>query len=705
MATSVQDFLKQNPNYVGYANTANRAKPKEAPKSKKGSGKLGKTGLSAWISELGGAGAAALATPAALAAAPFTFGASLLAIPAAGFAGGFGGRAVENKLRDDEYRVGDAAKEGLLSGALSAGGVALRGGRGLYAAGKAANTGVKGMGALKAGTQVIGSAGDKAAKSAASKAIIGGGKKGATAFVNNGADDLVKTAKLTAGRNTLERGGNSMYRSTLGVDDIVMPNNTKPTTIFKQDELVDAARRYGIKGNPVQMQRQAGVVYNRVNTDVAKELAKSKGTVSYSKLYKSAVDDVAKALPLRVESTIVKDEIARTLQNTLGPLVKNGKVNATAVNAFKTSLPVDSAFKKLAIGGNLTAKESADLALWSYADDLIAGNAEKGIKGLAPSAKALTKEQSNLYGISQGLGRMTRTPGDPSSVVDVVARIASPTIRKGQNALGRGMMAAGQTQAGLSGAMQKAAPIAKGALARGIGNQLMAPMPEETSDAGMTEVDGGVLTPDALYGAGAMGGMEQGMGVQEQAPQSAYSLEQAIADIQAAPNAKAQKAIMDYYEFISKAEASQNKGQELTAIQRNKIAGYQTANEVVDQLEQLWQGVNQSDSQLVAGLTGLPGIKQTRSMVDSDTRQYTQFAEGTLAPIIKSLGETGVLTDKDIIRAYGLVPNLQDSSGVARNKIAQLRMLLSNAQSATSSGAETQEYGTDELYQAILGAQ
>ena len=59
-------------------------------------------------------------------------------------------------------------------------------------------------------------------------------------------------------------------------------------------------------------------------------------------------------------------------------------------------------------------------------------------------------------------------------------------------------------------------------------------------------------------------------------------------------------------------------------------------------------------------------------------RQYTQFAEGTLAPIIKSLGETGVLTDRDIIRAYGLVPNLQDSPDVASNKIQQLRDLLTN---------------------------
>jgi hypothetical protein len=206
-----------------------------------------------------------------------------------------------------------------------------------------------------------------------------------------------------------------------------------------------------------------------------------------------------------------------------------------------------------------------------------------------------------------------------------------------------------------------------------------------------TIVEGGVLTPEALYGSAAWnqdpsqapttGQDMTGMGGQQMPQQSAYSLQQALADAyQLAPNAS-ESELLTYAKALQDERKSTT--QDLTAVQRNKIAGYNTANSVVDSLEQLWKTVPSSGSQLTSGLTGAPGIKQLRSTFDPSVRQYTQFAEGTLAPIIKSLGETGVLTDRDIVRAYGLIPNLQDSKGVAARKIEELRKLLTRAESAT----------------------
>jgi len=122
MATSVQDFLKQNPNYIGVANTS-----RQTPKKKKGKGGT----ATSLISEGGAAGGvlAGGATGAALGSVVPGLGTLVGGIIGAGiggFAGGTAGRGVENKVRDDQnfFGKGGSAKvalqEGLLAGALGA---------------------------------------------------------------------------------------------------------------------------------------------------------------------------------------------------------------------------------------------------------------------------------------------------------------------------------------------------------------------------------------------------------------------------------------------------------------------------------------------------------------------------------------------------------------------------------------------------------
>ena len=103
MATSVADFKKANPGYVGRAYTP-------APQaSKKTSGRGGP--LTAFISEAGGAGGAWAggATGAAIGSVVPGVGTvigGLLGAAIGGFAGGAGGRAIENKVRDDQNFTG-----------------------------------------------------------------------------------------------------------------------------------------------------------------------------------------------------------------------------------------------------------------------------------------------------------------------------------------------------------------------------------------------------------------------------------------------------------------------------------------------------------------------------------------------------------------------------------------------------------------------
>lgn len=95
-------------------NEQNKANQPQQPVKQSGKGGF----LSSLISEGGGIGGAA--GGAALGTAILPGVGTLIGAGLGGFAGAFGGRLAENKIRDDEYKVGSALTEGTLTGALSA---------------------------------------------------------------------------------------------------------------------------------------------------------------------------------------------------------------------------------------------------------------------------------------------------------------------------------------------------------------------------------------------------------------------------------------------------------------------------------------------------------------------------------------------------------------------------------------------------------
>lgn len=686
MATSYADFVKRNPQYVGQAyNPTSSAPP--PPSKPKGRGGF----FSSLISELSGAGgawgggAAGAAAGTALFPGVGTLVGGILGATAGGFAGGAGGRAVENKVRDDQNFLGaggsakSAFGEGALSGALAG-----------IGSGASAYRGLKAVGGLK-GLQAATGGADELAN--ASKAILTGGKKAGINIANGGLDDLTTAAKLTAGRNSAERVGNSMYRSTLGVDDIVMPGNTKPTTLFKADELTEAARKIGLKGSPAEMQRQAGVAYDRFNTQVSRKLAESKGTLPFATFNKQALADVTKELPIKVESTLVKDELQRTLTNNLKTLAKDGKLDATAINQFKNSLPVDSAFKKIAIGGNLTAKETVDLALWKKADEWIAGNTAKGIKGLAPAAKELTSQQSKLYGLAQGLGRMTRTPGDPHSVVDLAARIASPTIRKGQNAIGRGLMNAGAMEAGIPG-KGLAATLAKGTAYRGVANHMF--MPGEapiTQQDNSQYTEGGQDQADFTYNPDPNNPIPNSSSDLSdfQPEQSMYGEANLMADIQRDP--KHQADYISLFKTISALDAAKAKktGLNVGKVSSQNYSNAQSGYSALQALSDLYQ----SDPGVITR-SGTPG--RTLPLVGgyiankSGTTRMDALAANVADKYIRLT--TGATANADEIKNMKtqMLPRPGDTPQQAQYKLRQFASLfqsiLGQAQGQDSGGLD-----------------
>jgi hypothetical protein len=717
MATNVQDFLKKNPNYIGYANTGNRSQPKKEdnkPKSKKGSGN--QSWLSSIISELGGAGGAVggAAAGAALGSVVPVLGTAIGGIAGGvlgGFAGGTGGRLVENQVRDNEMRLGDALKEGAVSGAFGGIGPAWQAGRGAYAAGKAAGYGGKGLlSTMKAGSTVLddavlmaGKAGGKTGAAKAGMQIMkSGGKTGKV--IGNASKNVDELARLMgsvddlayAGRKGAQAAGGKLRAVNRGI--VSGNSGLSPDDVARQNRALDGVNKW-FSGVGKSSQ------YNNAD-DAMKALSNTyKASGEGAKKFGANADDVAsKFLQNLDDNPLLRNNLTPKYQKvvtSLGDDLSKIKTNGDFVEYMSTK--VNPLFRELKNGnpGSVQTQiyEAFRQAGKSVIDEKMA------------TRSGINKQFANLLGATDSLGKtITRDVGAGAGQGLTLGRILG-------NVAGGAMDIGGRTAQQVGKVTQYTTPVIGGAIARGAVNG--GEQPDMNMEQGMEQMpqdfqqlDGGILGPDALYGSQAAMGGQQGLGGaiqgfdQPQAPEqynpyAPQNLQSSIAQIMQQGG-----DMGDVKDFLSIATALDKLGgtdeQELTAIQRNKIAGYNTANTVVDSLEQLWQGVSQPGSQLAAGLSGIPGVKQARSTFDPNVRQYTQFAEGTLAPIIKSLGETGVLTDRDIIRAYGLVPNLQDSPDVASNKIQQLRALLTNAEMAT---AETGGGSQDSLADLLASQQ
>ena len=89
-----------------------------------------------------------------------------------------------------------------------------------------------------------------------------------------------------------------------------------------------------------------------------------------------------------------------------------------------------------------------------------------------------------------------------------------------------------------------------------------------------------------------------------------------------------------------------------------------------------------------------------------DLNAYEAFGQGTLAPLIRAIGEKGALAEGDIQRGINLIPktgnklgDLPDTSVVARQKMKQLRAWFTEA--LGKGGAGPTRITSDAEYNAL----
>lgn len=298
--------------------------------------------LSSIISELSGAGGAA--GGAAIGTALLPGVGTLIGAGLGGFLGGTGGRVAENKVRDNRIGLGDALKEGALSGALSAVGTGA-------SAIKGARAASKGLGAV---------------------------------------DDAGRIAKV----------GNSLRAGVANPKVAASPFGAS-----QEASLVKTLNSLGLKGSAKNQYQKLPQVMSRLGGEIDTKLAANTNTSTLSKLV-GEVKSNTKALPQFINGDAAYNKsLATELRDLTSKFGKN-KITASEVQAAKTELSskMGGIFNKVAKGADLNPKEASRLAIWKGLDTHVASIAPE-VKALtAKQAKLYEAAPGLLAGSKKTFG-------------------------------------------------------------------------------------------------------------------------------------------------------------------------------------------------------------------------------------------------------------------------------------------------------------
>lgn len=609
MATSVQEFLQANPGYRGSANTSNRSQPKKKESNKQ----RGRGGfLTSLISELGGAGGAA--TGAAVGSLLGPLG-TVVGAGVGGLVGGTGGRVAENKVRDNEYRLGDALKEGALSGAFGAAGAGFQA--------------LKGARAAKA---LGGALGDDAASKTAGVALKNTGRQGIAS--RKGLDIVSKS------------GGYYARENVPGIGKI----GTQKVQYYD-----DLLKKLKIPANDAgDVARQAGQRLSAVNQTIEQALEAGNKKLTQKQVAAYA-DDIFKNLSSKGGVTQESKKFALDQLDLLKKNVRDTK----GLHTFRKQLDE-------AINWNANP-DSATAQLQNSAKEI-----RKGLKNILDNEVPGLRQSNKLYHDLTDIEKLAlksagRVSGEATQGGGGLASrlLSSPTANTARAKAGRALTNVGPYTAGTGGFASQVTNQALRQAPGNIGEALATPAqdaseaPQDLSSALGTDPMGA----DLMGGDPMMGGfdsMAQPQYTLQQALQEAYSL---LGDRQSpATYLQYAKAIMDA-----------NEGSKASANQKNASAKAEGANRIIDELEAVF---NQSGGARgpIEGRVGQLGAALGGG--NQALKSYQDLRSAYTAQISRALGEVGVLTDKDREVIQRAIPSVNDSREAASIKLNTLRNIL-----------------------------
>lgn len=295
----------------------------------------------------------------------------------------------------------------------------------------------------------------------------------------------------------------------------------------------------------------------------------------------------------------------------------------------------------------------------------------------------------------QGLGRFAQNPLNMAAAPlnSQSGKVGSLLARAGQKLQGKAAQAGGEAAAGGSRITRK--DLIKSLIAQGVpraalggfsgsdANAELAPdaiamlaaNPEQFTAEQLVQSgamqDGGA--PAGVFGAREVDGKQMGM--------TKESLDAAIIDAASKGDEKTVGMLLNVAEYFG---AGAGGGSGLSAAGQKSMVASDNALSSVQRLEQLLGQTGGQDNGVLARIMGgAQGIAGGAGL-DDNARIYNDVAGSLVTPLARAIsGETGTLSDQDIKRAQGMIPQLTDSNRVRQEKIQQMYAAIQAAQQNT----------------------
>jgi hypothetical protein len=419
-----------------------------------------------------------------------------------------------------------------------------------------------------------------------------------------------------------------------------------------ESRIVNTVRSEVGSGSAKKLYRDLQPSYDKLQTQIESTLSKKSST--------SKVADIVRTLDNNISDNInfdesipayrkAKDKFINQLLSKSNKSGENGlTINDNEVYQFKRNLSkqLSGAFKKARAGTPLTPQEEVGLSVWKSIDNLLPNSVNK-----------LSRKESDLIMAAPGLKASRDTPVE----IPILGNI--PGARQPLQVL--------QSKgADILGALQS--PLLAGGASRSAGQAVARNL---FSSGGDTPTNNTQPLPDQSQAPATNSGENySGTSSDGNGPLSALSnpdtLKQ-LAILDLLRGGKNIDKIIALSKFVTPAaDASSVKKQNLSNSVDLLLQNFQTAG-----------GGQGPAGGLESFLGRTPGVRSLG--LDKQAQIFEDQRKALIAPLARAIsGEVGVLTDKDISRAEGLLPRLSDPADVAAIKIKNLKQLIEQSGSA-----------------------
>lgn len=595
---------------------------------------------------------AAGATAGALLAAVLTRGASIAptmaALGAAGAIGGGAGEAYAQKSNKENFNLGRIRNEALVSGATSA----------------------MPVGGFGRSARIASQAGTSAATAGAEQVI----KKGLAGKVQQSG---IRMASRSAGIGPGER---------IAGKELQTPVSQKLYLWGKQQGMPS--------GHPEVVNTWANTQRDTIGKQLEGKIAQTNVRIKPTQVS----TDFRKAI--QQNAAIRNDPQAIKLASTIEASIKKVKTNKGLVQArrdFQNAIN-----QTRGTGVSPKAERVHQIAV---------NTLEKHINNVSPEIKAINGEYNKISKIVEGSAKQTQrvTRQSENAGGGLFGRlITGDSAQTGKSIVGGKLArvpANGAKNAATGLLRPTAGEMGKQSLSQAILDNVQAKGSDPYAPQPPAEVNPATNTPNGPYdpnyvappvdptadpNADPNAPTDQ---TQQQAPESPYSLQQALADIQRDP--KNTDKYLSVYKTVAAAQKEASGGK-MTAAQQKQLMGNATASQLINQIEGNLQGMPSGR------LAGFAAQAAGKAGFSDKVNAYEAQRPALALMLIKAIqGSAGQISDADRNAIQASIPSVHDTAGEQRQKLATLRGVIQAYQGAASANYSS----TDSLQEALLQLQ